>query len=531
MTIKSIIICAIICLGCITSNAQVDPVTAMEMLDMGINSMANSFEKIAGMFATSSKSTIIGTESCLGFNSFAENTTVQVIECLPDAEVVGFVADYFDDLLWVFGGDVDKMTAELIAWDYAHATNWSSNIMKLTNNASSTVNVKQIIKNHDDVKGCSNWVIMEYSGVFDLAPDLIIWQNSKSSWGGFDTSVTDVIQQVPHVISPQDVEAIYMLFEIFAFGSLAADRGLNFTYPVLPNCKSSALSDNSTIGAMIIDSMKQFTDAEINSLPSTESGYQSLISNVVGLGAYDFVQVSPDEVKTVEQSWQTANNWPSDVLVKFDAMIFNASGEDFTSFAFAYQNGYAEWIVVFGSARNFNNTVTMAYTSAIGQGTTIQQYWGNDHIVQCSSFVDEYTSVSCTFAQPPGCGFTVPCTSCEYNPQMSTIPVRINFGCGTIMSNTQMTAPIAGFFTPGSCSPHGSACMPNPFPPTSYRTVDFSSCRNSGSFAQCERPFMSGEISIIISALEYYARQQIPAQMNLLAEKLFVSPLPYPVKI
>lgn len=528
MSIKIIISCLILSVSCATVSAQVDPITAMEMLDMGINSMVDSFDKIASVFATSSKSIIIGTESCLGFNSFAENTTVQVIECLPDSKVTDFVSDYFDDLLWIFGGDVDKMAAELIVWDYAHATNWSSNIMKLTNNASSIVNVKQIIKNHDDSNACSNWVIMEYSGVFDLAPDLIIWQNSKSSWGGFDTSVTDVIQQVPHEISPQDVEAIYMLFEIFAFGTLAADRGLNFTYPVLPNCKSSPLLDDTPVGTMIIDSMKQFTDAEINNLPSVQPPYQSLLSGVVGIGAYDFAQVTPDEVKTVEQSWQTANNWPQEVIVNFDAMIFNATGEEFASFAFAYQNGYAEWVVVFGSARNFNNTVTMAYTSAIGQGTTIQQYWGNDHTVLCSSVMDEYTSVICTFPQPPGCGFQIPCTSCGFNPQMSPIPVKVAFGCGTIMSNVQMTASIAGWFTPGSCRPLGSACIPNPTPPTSYRTVDFSSCRNSGSAAQCERPFTAGEISIMIATLEYYARQQIPAQMNLLAEKLAVSPLPYP---
>ncbi len=528
--ISKILTCFIICLtiGQVPVNAQVDPITAMEMLSVGINSMVGSFEKIASLFSTSSKSQIIGTESCLGFDSFAENTTVQVIECLPDAQVAEFVSDYFDDLLWIFNGDVDKMTAELLVWDYAHATNWSSNIMKLTNNASSVVNVKQIIKNHNDTNACSNWVILEYSGVFELAPDLIIWQNTKSSWGGFDTSVTDVIQQVPHNISPQDVEAIYMLFEIFAFGSLASDQGLNFTYPTLPSCKQNVSLADPSVGDMVVASMKQFTDSEINSLPSTPPAFQALLSNVVGLGAYDFAQVSPADVKTVEQSWQTANNWPNDVIVKFDAMIFNATTEDFESFAFAYQNGNAEWIVVFGSARNFNNTVTMAYTSAIGQGTTIQQYWGNDHSVLCSSIVNEYTSVICTFPQPPGCGFSVPCSSCAYNPQMSPITVRINFGCGTIMTNTQMTASVSGYFTPGSCRPLGSACIPNPPSPPSYQTVDFSSCRNPNSFSQCARPFTSDEINTIVQTLEYYARQQIPAQMNLLAEKLSVSPLPYP---
>jgi hypothetical protein len=510
------------------ANSQIDPITAMEMLNVGVSSMVDSFDKIASVFATSSKSTIIGQESCLGFNSFAENTTVQVIECLPDTEVNAFVANYFDDLLWVFNGDVDKMTSELIVWDYARASNWTSNIMKFTNNASSIVNVKQILKNHNDSNSCSNWVIMEYSGVFDLAPDLIIWQNSKSSWGGYDTSVTDVIQQVPHEISPQDVEAIYMLFQIFAFGSLASDRGVNFTYPILPSCKQNVSYDSFPIGSEIIDSMKEFTDSEINSLPSALPAYQFLLSNVIGTGSYDFAQVTPSEVKTIEQSWQTANNWPDAVIVKFDAMIFNASGEDFSSFAFEYSNGDAEWIVVFGSARNFNNTVTMGYTSAIGKGNTLTQYWGNDHYVVCSSVVNQYTSVICTFPQPTGCGFNIPCTSCGYNPQMSPIPVKINFGCGTLISDSEMTAPIAGWFTPGSCHPVGSACVPNPPAPTSYTTVDFSSCRNQGTFAQCERPFTDGEISIMINTLEYFAKQQIPAQMNLLAEKLYVSPLPYP---
>jgi len=174
---------------------------------------------------------------CLGFDNFNLNTTSNVIECLPREHAVEFVTLYFKNLAWAFDSP-DAYKAELLALEWAHGNNWTADHIQYTSTATSHEKLAHVYKNYDDQDQCYNFVIVEYSGAFDLAPDLIYWEKTKSSWGGFETKTEEYTTKVPHKITPADVEAINLLFQIIAFGHLANDRGINFTYPMLPNCRS-----------------------------------------------------------------------------------------------------------------------------------------------------------------------------------------------------------------------------------------------------------------------------------------------------
>lgn len=422
--------------------------SAMAEFDKGIKSMVDAFKSIAEAFGTHSTTKIIGKEACLGFNEILENTTVNLVQCLDDQYVMDFVESYFHDLARACGGDMEKVKGELLLFDHARGHNFSYDGVHFTNTGDSTVRMEHIFKDHDNKLPCSHWVIVEYSGLFQLAPDLIIWEKSESSWFGFKTSDKVYTQQVPHKISPQDVEALMLLFDIVAYGRLAQDRGLNYTWPSLPNCSrksevsargivvqaattwawastswspcskpcgggqtsrsvycissegqvdptgahcdgaskpvsKEACNDIPCTGKYLITEMKSQIDNLLKSLPSSPpSGSLALLQNPSASGGHDVVSVPPEQVKTVQNSWMVANNWPVNVTNEFDAIIA-ATSEQYKAFSFVFSPTYAAWTVVVGGARNFNGTIDMSYVVAKGTGVPVQQRYGNEKVVQC----------------------------------------------------------------------------------------------------------------------------------------------------
>ena len=395
---------------------------------------------LAEAFGSKTTSKIIGKEACLGFDSFSDDTSVNVVQCLDDEHVADFVGEYFHDLGWAFGGDMEKVKSELLLWKYASGDNFSYDGIHFTNTAESTVRMLKVFKNHDDTLSCSHWAIVEYGGAFQLAPDVIVWEKSSSSWLGFKTSDEMYTQQVPHKISPQDVQALMLLFDILAFGRLAEARGLSYTWPSLPGCpKQTATPRNGwswattpwsncskpcgggqatrevfcvsqsgqtdptgshckstprpsaeqpcneipCTGKFLVDVMKAEVDRLLKTLPSTPpAAGAAILQRLAASGGHDVVSVPPDQVRTVQNSWMVANSWPSNVTEEFDAIIAAAS-EQYQAFSSAYLPEQATWTVVIGAARRFNGSVDMAYVSATGTGSPLQQHYGNEKSVQC----------------------------------------------------------------------------------------------------------------------------------------------------
>ena len=70
-----------------------------------------------------------------------------------------------------------------------------------------------------------------------VAPDLIYWQKTSSSWFGLDSHTEEYVQKVPHTITPSDVAALQYFFGIVAAAKLAELHGIRYEYPTLPGCK------------------------------------------------------------------------------------------------------------------------------------------------------------------------------------------------------------------------------------------------------------------------------------------------------
>jgi hypothetical protein len=232
---------------------------AMAGYDKLLKGMLSAFQGIASAFGTKSTTRIIGEQSCLGFNSFHDNISTNIVQCLADdhgsffalfllsslfptsalfllsslcptsalfllsslcptsvvhgicfiVAVDDFVNDYFADLSWAFNGSMSQINAEITLMKYAQGLNFSSDHLNITNTGSSVVRELKIFKNHDSTNlNCSHWVLSDYTGCFTLAPDLIMWEKSSSAWLGLKTSDETYIQKVPHKLSPDDIHAI-----------------------------------------------------------------------------------------------------------------------------------------------------------------------------------------------------------------------------------------------------------------------------------------------------------------------------------
>lgn len=601
------------------NNSTAGFAAAMAAFDAGVTTMVHAFHEIASIFSTKTTNKIIGEQSCLGFNKFADNTSVNVIQCLPDEHATEFVDNYFSDIAWAFGGDQKKVTGELLVWRYAHASNWSSDQLQLTNTGASTVRMLKVFKNHDDEARCSHWVIADYSGVFSLAPDVILWERTKESWMGFKSEQEVYIQRVPHTLSPSDVESIALLYQIISFGQMAQTRGLEYTWPELTKCKGNVpslrggaqpagnaaadagaddvawnwmatewgactapcgggsetrtvmcvSSDGRTdpTGAAcnaaqkpatsqtcntipctatdLLSTLKNYTDHLLTDLPGTTPGGSSaLVSGLAGTGAHDVVAVPPDQVDTVQRSWQVANGWPEAVSKQFAAMIA-AESQQYQAFTFSYNADNAHWTAVIGAARRFNGAVDMAYVAATGTGTPIQQHYGNDKSITCpAQTVTTYTPLMCRTPNSncgngkacPGsfsdyCPMACPCTPCQCEPIYGTenaVPSRFDLKvtCAQLLGGSALTRKVAAKFQPGRCQGETSLPICNAQNPYTEQTLNFAGCRNPTTLAACDKPLNADQVSVIRGALEVAARPQLPAHMNLLAVQLSLPP-PY----
>jgi hypothetical protein len=52
---------------------------------------------------------------------------------------------------------------------------------------------------------------------FEIAPDILIVRDSKSSWGGLFKESTERIERIPHSMTPVDLQQMLDYFDLVAF--------------------------------------------------------------------------------------------------------------------------------------------------------------------------------------------------------------------------------------------------------------------------------------------------------------------------
>ena len=133
------------------------------------------------------------------------------------------MADEFSNLLWVFNGSQSLLNAAILDWEYATGVNISEQNAQYTNTGENNPNFFYVMKDKDPALPCSHWATVQCTSNFVMAPDVV--------------STDDVVtQNVPHEVTPNDIEELNILFKMIAFSVLAQAQGISFTWPTFPNC-------------------------------------------------------------------------------------------------------------------------------------------------------------------------------------------------------------------------------------------------------------------------------------------------------
>jgi hypothetical protein len=94
-----------------------------------------------------------------------------------------------------------------------------------------------IMITHNTEKNTFSFLIADIKQKFTLAPDVVVYRTSKSTFGGLFQSQTDTIKYVPHTLTADEMKTLLDFFDVITiekfkdyFGSQAAVKALNYEF-------------------------------------------------------------------------------------------------------------------------------------------------------------------------------------------------------------------------------------------------------------------------------------------------------------
>jgi hypothetical protein len=195
-------------------------------LSKAVSAAAGAWKDIVTAFK-SSRSTTITRIVRFGFNHFSQKSTVLKAINIPADKATEFInALAIDYNLPPKGSFVLGLTySDDFAWDrieYLYSPSMNGNYRSVT-----------LFKNGDSLSNTASFFIVDVNADWQLAPDLLLIQTSKSYLGGLFESNKQSIQEVPHVLTLDEAVKLQQFFMLVAMGNLASTLHLNVTLPEL----------------------------------------------------------------------------------------------------------------------------------------------------------------------------------------------------------------------------------------------------------------------------------------------------------
>ncbi len=195
-------------------------------LSKAVSAAAGAWKDIVTAFK-SSHSTTITRIVRFGFTHFAQKSTIMRAMNVPADRATEFInALTIDYNLPPKGSFALGLTySDDFAWDrveYFYSPTMNGNYRSFT-----------LFKNGDSLSNTASFFIVDINADWQLAPDLLLIQTSKSYLGGLFESNKQSIQEVPHVFTLDEAVKLQQFFMLIAMGNLASTLHLNVTLPEL----------------------------------------------------------------------------------------------------------------------------------------------------------------------------------------------------------------------------------------------------------------------------------------------------------
>ncbi|CAF2637942.1 unnamed protein product [Rotaria sp. Silwood2] len=195
-------------------------------LSKAVSAAAQAWKDVVSAFKSSSSTTITRIVR-FGFTYFSEKSTVLKAIDIPADRATEFInAVIIDYNLPSKGSFMLGLTySDDFAWDridYLYSPSNNGTYRSLT-----------LFKNGDSLTNTASFFIVDVDANWQLAPDLLLIQTSKSYLGGLFQSNQQSIQEVPHVLTLDEAVKLQQFFMLVAMGNLASTIGANVTLPQL----------------------------------------------------------------------------------------------------------------------------------------------------------------------------------------------------------------------------------------------------------------------------------------------------------
>ncbi|CAF4751216.1 unnamed protein product, partial [Rotaria sp. Silwood1] len=183
-------------------------------LSQALSSVANSWKDIVSSFKTS-KSTTITRITRFGFTYFDQKSTVLKAIDIPANKASEFINTIVMDY------NLPSKGSFLLGLTYSDDFSWDNIEYLYSPTMDGKYRSLTLFKNGDSITNTASFFIVDVNADWQLAPDLLLIQTSKSYLGGFFESSKQSIQEVPHVLTLDEAKQLQQFFMMIAISNLA----------------------------------------------------------------------------------------------------------------------------------------------------------------------------------------------------------------------------------------------------------------------------------------------------------------------
>ena len=189
--------------------------TETEKLNWLERAVIESYKNLKAQFEGEAKREVVKKITNLGFDSFVEDAEIKFIKNMQGQYFPAF-ADNLMATLTVDEANRGKIREYLDFVPFTEVGQWNMMRSMYNANAQSDANYICLMTYRDEQDRMSVYTV-NMKNSFQVAPDILILRNSKSSWGGLFSSSSQQIVRVPHAMTPEDLQQLLDYFDLIAF--------------------------------------------------------------------------------------------------------------------------------------------------------------------------------------------------------------------------------------------------------------------------------------------------------------------------
>jgi hypothetical protein len=195
-------------------------------LSKAVSAVAGAWKDVVTALKSSSSTTITRIVR-FGFTHFSQKSSVLKVMNIPADRATQFINALIIDY------NIPPEGSFALALTYSDDFDWTPSEFLYSPERNGNYRSLTLFKNGDSLSNTASFFIVDINADWQLAPDLLLIQKSKSILGGLFESNKQSIQEIPHSLTLDEVTKLQQFFMLVAMGNLASTLHLNVTLPEL----------------------------------------------------------------------------------------------------------------------------------------------------------------------------------------------------------------------------------------------------------------------------------------------------------